>query len=40
MTGLGREAGSIAAGRKANLVAVSAEGKLIASLVNGPPTKG
>jgi N-acetylglucosamine-6-phosphate deacetylase len=40
MTGLAREAGSIAAGRKANLVAVSADGKLIASLVDGRPTKG
>ncbi len=40
MTGLGREAGSIAVGRKANLVAVSAEGKLIASLVNGRLAKG
>ena len=35
MTGLEHEAGSIAIGRKANLVAVSAEGKPIASFVNG-----
>ena len=40
MTGLGQEAGSIAPGRKANLVAVSAEGKLIAAFVGGQPTKG
>ena len=40
MTGLGREAGSIAVGRKADLVAVSAKGKLIASFVNGQPAKG
>jgi N-acetylglucosamine-6-phosphate deacetylase len=37
MAGLEREAGFIATGRKANLVAVSAEGKLIASFVNGRP---
>ena len=35
MTGLEHEAGSIATGCQANLVAVSAEGKLIASFVNG-----
>jgi N-acetylglucosamine-6-phosphate deacetylase len=40
MTGLGRETGSIAAGRMANLVAVNDEGKLIASLVNGLPAEG
>ncbi len=37
MTGLESEAGSLAAGRKANLVAVSAEGKLIATFLNGVP---
>jgi len=35
MTGFGGEAGSIAVGRAANLVAVSAEGKLLASFVCG-----
>jgi len=37
MTGLGGEAGAVTAGSPANLVAVNAEGKLVASLVNGQP---
>ena len=35
MTGFGEEAGAVAVGRAANLVAVSAEGKLLASFVSG-----
>lgn len=35
LVGLGDKAGRVAAGRAANLVAVSAEGQLIASIVNG-----
>ncbi len=37
MIGLGDEAGCVVVGRAANLVAVNAEGKLIASVVNGEP---
>jgi N-acetylglucosamine-6-phosphate deacetylase len=35
MTGLGKQAGALAVGRAANLVAVGADGKLAASFVNG-----
>src|SRR5208337_85956 len=35
MTGLGHQAGSLAAGQPANLVAVDPTGKLLASVVNG-----
>jgi len=37
MTGLGRRAGSLAVGQPANLVAVDATGKLMASFVSGRP---
>jgi N-acetylglucosamine-6-phosphate deacetylase len=37
MTGLGDQAGSLAQGQPANLVAVDAKGKLLASLLNGLP---
>ncbi|MGA2169070.1 MAG: N-acetylglucosamine-6-phosphate deacetylase [Terracidiphilus sp.] len=37
MTGLGNQAGSLAVGRPANLVAVDAAGRLIASIQNGQP---
>jgi N-acetylglucosamine-6-phosphate deacetylase len=40
LTGLGSEAGWLAAGRAANVVAVSPEGKLVASLMNGVPVTG
>lgn len=40
MLGLGDEAGFLAPGRPADLVAVTAEGKLMASLVNGVPVPG
>jgi len=39
LTGFKNEAGFLAAGRPANLVAVSPEGKLIASLVGGVPAE-
>jgi N-acetylglucosamine-6-phosphate deacetylase len=35
MTGLGDQAGSLAVGQPANLVAVDAAGKLVASILNG-----
>ena len=37
MTGLGNQAGSLAVGRPANLVAVDAAGRLVASIQNGQP---
>ena len=39
MTGLGDQAGSLAVGQPANLVAVDAAGKLIASILNGQPIR-
>jgi N-acetylglucosamine-6-phosphate deacetylase len=40
MTGLGDRAGSLAVGQPANLVALDADGKLIASIQNGRPVSG
>jgi N-acetylglucosamine-6-phosphate deacetylase len=40
MTGLGDQAGTLAVGRAANLVAVDAAGRLVASVVNGEPVDG
>lgn len=37
MTGFGDLAGSIAVGQRANLIAVEADGRLVASIVNGQP---
>jgi N-acetylglucosamine-6-phosphate deacetylase len=39
MTGLGDQAGSIAVGMPASLVAVDEAGKLVGSLVNGEPVR-
>ena len=39
MTGLGTQAGSLAVGQLANLVAVDAVGKLVASIIDGQPTR-
>ena len=39
MTGLGDQVGSVAVGQPANLVAVDAEGKLVASIIDGQPTR-
>jgi N-acetylglucosamine-6-phosphate deacetylase len=39
MTGLASQAGSLAAGQPANLVAVDATGKLVASILNGQPIR-
>jgi N-acetylglucosamine-6-phosphate deacetylase len=39
MTGLGDQAGSVAAGMPANLVAVDEAGKLVGSVVNGEPVR-
>jgi N-acetylglucosamine-6-phosphate deacetylase len=40
LIGLGEKAGCVGAGRVANLVAVNAEGKLIASIVHGVAVPG
>jgi imidazolonepropionase-like amidohydrolase len=37
MLGLGDQVGSLAVGRPANLVAVDAKGRLLASFVDGQP---
>jgi N-acetylglucosamine-6-phosphate deacetylase len=39
LTGLGAHAGSLAVGQPANLVAVDAVGKLVASIIDGQPTR-
>jgi N-acetylglucosamine-6-phosphate deacetylase len=39
MTGLGDQAGSLAVGQPAHLVAVDAAGKLVASIINGQPIR-
>jgi N-acetylglucosamine-6-phosphate deacetylase len=39
LTGLGSQAGSLAVGQPANLVAVDAAGKLIASIIDGQPIR-
>ena len=39
MTGLGSQAGSLAVGQPANFVAVDAAGKLVASIIDGQPTR-
>ena len=39
MTGLGAQAGSLAVGQPANLVAVDAAGKLVASIIDGQPIR-
>jgi N-acetylglucosamine-6-phosphate deacetylase len=39
MTGFGDQAGSLAVGQPANLVAVDAAGKLVASIIDGQPTR-
>jgi N-acetylglucosamine-6-phosphate deacetylase len=39
MTGLGDQAGSVAVGMPANLVAVDEAGKLVGSVVNGEPVR-
>jgi N-acetylglucosamine-6-phosphate deacetylase len=39
LTGLGAQAGSLAVGQPANLVAVDAAGKLIASIIDGQPIR-
>ena len=39
MTGLGDQVGSVAVGQPANLVAVDAAGKLVASIIDGQPTR-
>ena len=39
MTGIGAQAGSLAVGQPANLVAVDAAGKLVASIIDGQPTR-
>jgi N-acetylglucosamine-6-phosphate deacetylase len=39
MTGLGDQAGSVAVGMPASLVAVDGAGKLVGSVVNGEPTR-
>ena len=39
LTGLGDQAGSLAVGQPANLVAVDAAGKLVASIIDGQPTR-
>jgi len=40
MLGLAGKAGSLAAGQPANLVAVDATGKLVASILHGQPAAG
>jgi N-acetylglucosamine-6-phosphate deacetylase len=39
MTGLGDQVGSVAVGQPANLVAVDAAGELVASIIDGQPTR-
>jgi N-acetylglucosamine-6-phosphate deacetylase len=39
MAGLGEQAGFVAVGMPANLVAVDEAGKLVGSVVNGEPTR-